>query len=143
MRLLASTTANRCTGLPSDRRCLFKHLEPVIERVTVDLLGLDESGALSLHFRCVGTGEPRHKPKKALSAGIIRGVVQLHRELADRAREAVRHLLHFAHRLVLEPSCDDCSFIDARSAVLTGEQMRALFEQRHRWCLSVSWTQSR
>src|SRR5215208_7518146 len=62
--------------------------------------------------------------KKALPFRIRRVVIQLHRELADRAREAVGHVLDATDRLVFEPSRDDSRFIDAGSAVLAGKRMR-------------------
>src|SRR5215217_3411169 len=75
--------------------------------------------------RCSASARwPRHKRKKALPFRIRRVVTQLHRELADRAREAVGHVLDPTHRLVFEPSRDDSGFIDAGSAVLAGKRMR-------------------
>src|SRR4051794_7861002 len=55
-------------------------------------------------------------------------VIQLHRELADRAREAFGHVLDATDRLVREPSRDDSRFIDAGSTLLAGERMRAELE---------------
>src|SRR3954451_18548244 len=71
----------------------------------------------------------RHKRKKALSFGVaVRAVVQVHRQFADWAREAVRHLLNPMDWLVLKPCCENRSFIDARSSVFSRERMRAVFE---------------
>src|SRR5215208_1125587 len=63
--------------------------------------------------------------KKALPFHIGRVVIQLHRKLADRAREAVGHVLDATDRLVRETCRDDSRFIDAGSAVLAGKRMRA------------------
>src|SRR5918995_870006 len=100
----------------------------MLKRVSGHALGFDERGALSLDLPCVGASEPRDKRKKPLPLGIRRAIVQLHRELADRAREAVWHISDTTHRLVLEPGGNDGSLVDARSAVLAGERMRALLE---------------
>src|SRR5215217_989927 len=55
-------------------------------------------------------------------------VIQLHRELADRAREAFGHVLDATDRLVREPGRDDSRFIDAGSDLLAGKRMRAELE---------------
>src|SRR5215203_6717796 len=85
--------------------------------------------ALRLHFRSVSASQPRHVGEQPLPFSIGGSVViQPHGELADRPREALGHLLNSADPLVLEASCDDSRFIDARSAVLSREWMRPRFE---------------
>src|SRR5829696_9412564 len=82
-----------------------------------------------LHFRSVSASQPRHVREQPLPFCIGGSVViQPHGELTDRPREALRHLLNSADPLVLEASCDDSRFIDARSAVLSREWMRPRFE---------------
>src|SRR5215203_2785221 len=63
-----------------------------------------------------------------LPLSVICHVVQLHCETADRAREALRHLLNPANGPVLKASGDQGRFVDASAAVLSREWMRARFE---------------
>src|SRR3954447_16868290 len=63
-----------------------------------------------------------------LPLGVLGHVVQLHRETADRAREALRHVLDPANRPVLKASGDQSRLVDASAAVLSRELMRARFE---------------
>src|SRR5215207_7200015 len=66
--------------------------------------------------------------KKALPFRFRSMVIQLHRELADRAREAFGHVLDATDPLVRETCRDDSRFIDAGSALLAGKRMRAELE---------------
>src|SRR5215207_10632800 len=63
-----------------------------------------------------------------LPLGVVGHVVQLHHETADRAREALRHILDPANGPVLKASGDHGRFVDASAAVLSREWMRARFE---------------
>src|SRR5215203_6570502 len=63
-----------------------------------------------------------------LPLGVVGHVVQLHRETADRAREALRHVLDPSNRPVLKATSDEGRFVNASAAVLSREWMRARFE---------------
>src|SRR5215203_2276555 len=63
-----------------------------------------------------------------LPLGVVGHVVQLHRETADRAREALRHVLDPSKRPVLKATSDEGRFVNASAAVLSREWMRARFE---------------
>src|SRR3954466_11792828 len=73
---------------------------------------------------CVGAGEPRGKGEQALALGISRGVIKLHGQATDWAREALWHVLNPSDRLVLKACGNQGSFIDAGAAVLSGEWVR-------------------
>src|SRR5829696_8063642 len=99
------------------------------ERAIQDIMAVWKVRIVKRHFRSVSASQPRHVREQPLPFSIGGSVViQPHGELADRPREALGHLLNSADPLVLEASCDDSRFIDARSAVLSREWMRPRFE---------------
>src|SRR5829696_3835510 len=88
----------------------------------------DVGRSLPLNLCCVCASQSRHEWEQMLPLRVLGHVVQLHRETADRAREALRHVLDPANRPVLKASGDQGRFIDASAAVLSRELMRARFE---------------
>src|SRR5215207_10023919 len=72
--------------------------------------------------------ERKHEREQKLPLSVVSHVVQLHRQTADRAREAYWHVLDPASGPVLKAGRDQGRFVDAGAAVLPWEGMRALFE---------------
>src|SRR3954454_19241130 len=62
----------------------------------------DVGRSLPLNLCCVCASQSRHEREQMLPLGVLGHVVQLHRQTADRAREALRHVLDPANRPVLK-----------------------------------------
>src|SRR5215204_2856445 len=78
----------------------------------------------ALDLSCVGAGEPRHKGEQALALSISRGVMKLHGQATDRAREALWHVIDPSDRSVLKACGDQRRFIDTGATVSSGEWVR-------------------
>src|SRR5215204_2981122 len=78
----------------------------------------------ALDLSCVGAGEPRHKGEQALALSISRGVIKLHGQATDWAREALWHVLDPSDRAVLKACGDQRCFIDTGATVSSREGMR-------------------
>src|SRR4051794_11543568 len=79
----------------------------------------------ALDLSGISAGEPRDKGEQALALSMGRGVIELHCQVTDWAREALWHVLNPSDRLVLEACGNQSSFIDAGAAVSSGEWVRA------------------
>src|SRR5829696_3687238 len=84
----------------------------------------DVGRSLPLNLCCVCASQSRHEREQMLPLGVLGHVVQFHRETADRAREALRHVLDPANGPVLKAGGNQGSFIDAGAAVSSGEWVR-------------------
>ena len=109
---------------PMTRAC-SRMLRPFSKRILAGGLRPYVGSPFALDLSCVGAGEPRHKGEQALALSISRGVIKLHGQATDRAREALWHVIDPSDRSVLKACGDQRRFIDAGAAVLSREWMGA------------------
>jgi hypothetical protein len=108
---------------PANGQRTFEDINTFPERATVSQTRGDIDFPLLLNLCRISTGQSGDKGQQQLPLLVAGLIVQLHRQRADRAREAVWHVLDGIDGLVREVGRDDGRLVDAGSPILAGEHV--------------------